>query len=509
MAEGQMLYTKFYNPGVAENEYLKSQQKYNDELKKIGEDEAKLVEEKRRADEERQQKFVDESSAEVVVPSTTGMFDSDFSVADAWSNYLQDEATINQFAETKEGMAKYNQMVQQLNTFISESQQYYTTNYGTANDPGASSTWGGAYNRAKLADQGQNPWAKNFMQDNNDLAHYEGILQQLDDPNAHSFSVVDGQVMIDGNPFNQYARQDAPFVANLVESDYITGYDVYVGKAANLKFDTEEKARTFMENELSKDNMERQAIRMYIDQNNLDLSIADVLDRPEHLEKARQEFVDDALRAWSKPDTSTTMSAGERTIAAQQRAAEQSLEDRVDTMIQSSFKTEDTVKIQRGVDANGAPIMETVPAQMVFPVPAIQDLIPVEADGELAQFKVQRIKFDNTRGFVVLSGMEFTNDKDTITRDVEIDPSTPEGQATLSQLDVALNVYRLTLEDLRTEAFGGELRQASAGNTNMLNGGRSGKLNGGTQEEDEVDDPVGTDKVLEMINAPLPSVAND
>ena len=153
MAEGQMLYTKFYNPGVAENEYLKSQQKYNDELKKIGEDEAKLVEEKRRADEERQQKFVDESSAEVVVPSTTGMFDSDFSVADAWSNYLQDEATINQFAETKEGMAKYNQMVQQLNTFISESQQYYTTNYGTANDPGASSTWGGAYNRAKHADR--------------------------------------------------------------------------------------------------------------------------------------------------------------------------------------------------------------------------------------------------------------------------------------------------------------------------------------------------------------------
>jgi hypothetical protein len=347
------------------------------------------------------------------------------------------------------------------------------------------------------------------MQDSNDLAFYEGVLQQLDDPNAHSFSVVDGQVMIDGNPFNQYARQDAPFVANLVETDYVTGYDVYVGKAANLKFDTEEKARAFMENELSKDNMERQAIRMYIDQNNLDLSIADVLDRPEHLEKARQEFVDDALRAWSKPDTSTTLSAGERTLIAQQRAADQGLEDRVDTMIRSSFKTENTVKIQRGVDANGAPIMETVPAQMVFPVPAIQDLIPVEADGELAQFKVQRIKFDNTRGVVVLSGMEFTNDKDTITRDVEIDPSTPEGQATLSQLDVALDVYGLTLEDLRTEAFGGELRQASAGNINMLNGGRSGKLNGGTQEEDEVDDPVGTDKVLEMINAPLPSVAND
>ena len=437
---------------------------------------------KRRADEERQQKFVDESSAEVVVPSTTGMFDSDFSVADAWSNYLQDEGTINQFAETKEGMAKYNQMVQQLNTFISESQQYYTTNYGTANDPGASSTWGGAYNRAKLADQGQNPWAKNFMQDNNDLAHYEGILQQLDDPNAHSFSVVDGQVMIDGNPFNQYARQDAPFVANLVESDYITGYDVYVGKAANLKFDTEEKARTFMENELSKDNMERQAIRMYIDQNNLDLSIADVLDRPEHLEKARQEFVDDALRAWSKPDTSTTMSAGERTLAAKKEEQAKEFEDRVDTMLNSSFKTEDTVDIPTGEGT-----FTTVPARQIFPVPAIQDLIPVDADGELAQFKVQRIEFDNVRGVVVLSGMEFTNDKDTITREVELDPSTAEGQASLSQLDVALDVYGLTLEDLRTEAFGADLREVPSAQMNAeknrLNGGQqsadsSGKLNG-------------------------------
>ncbi len=482
MAEGQMLYTKFYNPGVAENEYLKSQKEYNDELKKIGEEEAKLVEEKRRADEERQQKFIDESSAEVVVPSTTGMFDSDFAVADAWSNYLQDEATINQFAETKEGMAKYNQMVQQLNTFISEAQQYYTTNYGTANDPGASSTWGGAYNRAKLADQGQNPWAKNFMQDSNDLAFYEGVLQQLDDPNAHSFSVVDGQVMIDGKPFNQYARQEAPFVANLVETDYVTGYDVYVGKAANLTFDTEEKARAFMENELSKDNMERQAIRMYIDQNNLDLSIADVLDRPEHLEKARQEYVDDALRAWSKPDTSTTMSAGERTLAAKKEEEAKEFEDRVDTMLNASFKTEDTVDIPTGEGT-----FTTVPARQIFPVPAIQDLIPVEADGELAQFKVQRIEFDNVRGVVVLSGVEFTNDKDTITREVELDPSSAEGQASLSQLDVALDVYGLTLEDLRTEAFGTDLREVPSSQMNAeknrLNGGQqsadsSGKLNG-------------------------------
>ena len=509
MAEGQMLYTKFYNPGVAENEYLKSQQKDNDELKKIGEDEAKLAEEKRRAEEENQQKFIDESAAEVVVPSTTGMFDSDFAVADAWSNYLQDEATINQFAETKEGMAKYNQMVQQLNTFISESQQYYTTNFGSPNDPGASSTWGGAYNRAKLASEGQNPWAKNFLEDTNDLAYYEGVYQQLNDPSAHSFSVVDGEVMIDGKPFNQYARQEAPFVANLVETEYVTGYDVFMKNGAPLNLKTEEQARVVMENELKRGPIERHAIRMYIEQNNLQLTVDEVMERPQHLEKAREEYIQDGLKAWTKPDTSTTMSAGERTIAAQQRAAEQELEDRVDTMIRSSFKTENTVKIQRGVDANGAPIMETVPAQMVFPVPAIQDLIPVEADGELAQFKVQRIKFDNSRGLVVLSGMEFTNDKDTITRDVEIDPSTPEGQATLSQLDVALNVYGLTIEDLRTEAFGGELRQASAGNINMLNGGRSGRLNGGKQEEDEVDDPVGTDKVLEMINAPLPSVSND
>lgn len=482
MAEGQMLYTKFYNPGVAENQYLKSQKEYNDELKKIGEEEAKLAEERRRADEERQQKFIDESAAEVVVPSTTGMFDSDFAVADAWSNYLQDEATINQFAETKEGMAKYNQMVQQLNTFISESQQYYTTNYGTANDPGAASTWGGAYNRAKLADQGQNPWAKNFMQDSNDLAFYEGVLQQLDDPNAHSFSVVDGEVMIDGKPFNQYARQEAPFVANLVETDYVTGYDVYMGKAANLNFDTEEKARAFMENELTKDNMERQAIRMYIDQNSLDLSIADVLDRPEHLEKARQEFIDDAMRAWTKPDTSTTMSAGERTIAAQQKLQEEAMEKRVTLMTESAFKSEDTVDIPTG---DGK--FTTVPAKQVFPVPAITELIPIDVDGEISQFKVQRIEFDNVRGVVVLSGIEAANGNNAFSREIELDPATVEGQTSLSQLDLALDVYGLTLEDLRTEAFGTDLREVPSAQMNAeknrLNGGQqsadsSGKLNG-------------------------------
>ena len=482
MAEGQMLYTKFYNPGVAENEYLKSQQKYNDELKKIGEDEAKLAEEKRRADEENQQKFVDESAAEVVVPSTTGMFDSDFAVADAWSNYLQDETTINQFAETKEGMAKYNQMVQQLNTFISESQQYYTTNFGSPNDPGASSTWGGAVSRGKLADQGQNPWAKNFLEDSNDLAYYEGVYQQLNDPSAHSFSVVDGEVMIDGKPFNQYARQDAPFVANLVETDYVTGYDVFMKNGAPLKLETEEQARVVMENELKRGPIERQAIRMYIEQNNLQLTVDEVMERPQHLEKAREEYIQDGLKAWTKPDTSTTMSAGERTLAAQKEEETKEFEDRVDTMLNSSFKTEDTVDIPTGEGT-----FTTVPARQIFPVPAIQDLIPVEADGEMAQFKVQRIEFDNVRGVVVLSGMEFTNDKDTITREVELDPSTAEGQASLSQLDVALDVYGLTLEDLRTEAFGTDLREVPSAQMNAeknrLNGGQqsadsSGKLNG-------------------------------
>jgi len=482
MAEGQMLYTKFYNPGVAENEYLKSQQKYNDELKKIGEDEAKLAEEKRRADEENQQKFVDESAAEVVVPSTTGMFDSDFAVADAWSNYLQDETTINQFAETKEGMAKYNQMVQQLNTFISESQQYYTTNFGSPNDPGASSTWGGAVSRGKLADQGQNPRAKNFLEDSNDLAYYEGVYQQLNDPSAHSFSVVDGEVMIDGKPFNQYARQDAPFVANLVETDYVTGYDVFMKNGAPLKLETEEQARVVMENELKRGPIERQAIRMYIEQNNLQLTVDEVMERPQHLEKAREEYIQDGLKAWTKPDTSTTMSAGERTLAAQKEEETKEFEDRVDTMLNSSFKTEDTVDIPTGEGT-----FTTVPARQIFPVPAIQDLIPVEADGEMAQFKVQRIEFDNVRGVVVLSGMEFTNDKDTITREVELDPSTAEGQASLSQLDVALDVYGLTLEDLRTEAFGTDLREVPSAQMNAeknrLNGGQqsadsSGKLNG-------------------------------
>lgn len=484
MAEGQMLYTKFYNPGVAENEYLKSQQKYNDELKKIGEDEAKLAEEKRRAEEENQQKFIDESAAEVVIPSTTGMFDSDFAVADAWSNYLQDEATINQFAETKEGMAKYNQMVQQLNTFISESQQYYTTNFGSPNDPGASSTWGGAVSRSKLADQGQNPWAKNFLKDSNDMTYYEGVYQQLNDPTAHSFSVVDGEVMIDGKPFNQYARQEAPFVANLVETEYITGYDVFMKNGAPLKLQTEEQARVVMENELKRGPIERQAIRMYIEQNNLQLTVDEVMERPQHLEKAREEYIQDGLKAWVKPDTSSTanLSAGERTIAAQQKLQEEAMEKRVTLMTESAFKSEDTVDIPTG---DGK--FTTVPAKQVFPVPAITDLIPIDSDGEIAQFRVQRIEFDNVRGVVVLSGIEAANDKNAFSREIELDPATVEGQTSLAQLDLALDVYGLTLEDLRTEAFGTDLREVPSAQLNAeknrLNGGQqsadsSGKLNG-------------------------------
>jgi len=476
--------------------FLDSQKAYNDELSQMFKDQLKKRENDL-LDAEKEQEELDkkmiEMAGKVVTPSTTNMFDSDYAVASQWADYLRDPENIDKFAESTEGMMEYNRLLSELNQFIAESQDYYATNFGTANDPMNSSTWSGALKRSRAMSEGVNVFDDQGLIDQNNEDFYANQLAVLDDEGMYSFEVVDGQAMLNGGNWRDRELMQNPFMANLTVSGFTTGYNYYATEGASLAntHQTGEAAANWVESKIPSSEKLRRDIARSFDSENW----KSVLEDDQKMEAATKAYLEDVKRAWrelQQPKEQPQSTATERENARIRKENREAEETMITNMLEASFKTDATVDVPTGEGT-----FTTLPQQQVFPVPNVTDLIPVTIDGADTQFKVQRIVFDNANGIVRLVGVDVENlaqagggattGIETLV-DLDIDPSTAYGQAVLSQLSLALdNTYGLTLEDLQKEAFNVDLREVPIGQVNeeqqRLNGGAqsattSGKLNG-------------------------------
>lgn len=463
MANGAFMpYKRYASVDLPENEYLKSQKKYNDELAKMFEDQMSDRVDQAKKDQEKKDKFASEAAAKVVQPSTSGMFDSDFSIAEAWANHLMDEATINQYAESDQGMAEYNKAIQELNAFIAEAQSYYTTNYGTADDAADASTWGGAAKRFNSKD---NPWSDQFLKDEYDEAYYSSVLQELDNPSAHTFSVDEnGQILIDGKSHREFVRRENPFRASLVESGYETGYTYYLKRQGKGRLhDTEKQVREFMEDRFKNDDaLERNAVRQYIDETGLELTVDEVLDIPDHREKAINNFIDDALRAWTKPK-GPEPTAQERMLGKAERERQRQIEAALQSVTLEGYDPESDDPLKQG--ANPGQLwyaitqqtpgsVDLVPMTMNFPLPVSDSIEVLDDEGNLVSLKVNGFTFNNLSDTIVLKGTTSKGSTLGVTDAIEVTLDLSDVDAISSLNRQLMQQYGLSLKDLIIDKTG-------------------------------------------------------
>ncbi len=271
---------------------------------------------RKKAEEEKAKRLAEHKKLreEVDTASTVNLWDGDYSLYNEVGQWLMSDEVINEFASTPEGMAQWEQMVQQYSDQIALSENYYNSTYGSNEEAGnpTLSTWNSGYFRSLLPDQ--NFYEGVSMRDTVTWDQMEAKAAELNEayhvPGSIRFQ--DGQIVyqtINGNTevLGQHAKDMKVFDPGLVNLD-VSGYD-YFTKVDDGKFDTEESVRYHIKNattDMQGVNFKRM-MEHYLNNGDFDgqaPSYDEVMASPDLVQKyapsALEMWQEEALKGWRK-----------------------------------------------------------------------------------------------------------------------------------------------------------------------------------------------------------------
>jgi len=435
---------------------------------------------RKKAEEEKAKRLAEHKKLreEVDTASTVNLWDGDYSLYNEVGQWLMSDEVINEFASTPEGMAQWEQMVQQYSDQIGLSEEYYKSTYGSneeAENP-TLSTWNSGYFRSLLPDQ--NFYETISMRDTVTWDQMEAKAAQLNEayhvPGSIRFE--NGQIVyttLDGKTevLGQHAKDMKVFDPGLVNLD-VSGYD-YFTKVDDGNFETEEAVNTHIKNatrDVNSVNFKRM-MEHYLNSDAFQgpkLTIDEVLASEQHisdyLPSALKLWQEEALTGWRKPKSTTPKTTETQTDRDRRLRREAGLNGIRAIGDGATYVGE----LFRSVVGEEGP--STVPGSTLdMPLPLSTNIQVIGDDGEALDMKVSAIRYQaggEGQDVIYLTGtttkVSGPGQAQTI---VEQQVKVTADQADiLASLSAAIDFdYRMTLEQILLKFAAGEYKTTPEG----------------------------------------------
>lgn len=435
---------------------------------------------RKKAEEEKAKRLAEHKKLreEVDTASTVNLWDGDYSLYNEVGQWLMSDEVINEFASTPEGMAQWEQMVQQYSDQIGLSEDYYKSTYGSneeAENP-TLSTWNSGYFRSLLPDQ--NFYENISMRDTVTWDQMEARAAQLNEayhvPGSIRFE--NGQIVyttLDGKTevLGQHAKDMKVFDPGLVNLD-VSGYD-YFTKVDDGKFETEEAVNTHIKNatrDINSVNFKRM-MEHYLNSDAFKgpkLTIDEVLASEQHISdyapSALKLWQEEALTGWRKPKSTTPKTTETQTDRDRRRRREAGLNGIRAIGDGATYVGE----LFRSVVGEEGP--STVPGSTLdMPLPLSTNIQVIGNDGEELDMKVSAIRYEaggEGEDVIYLTGtttkVSGPGQAQTIVeQQVKV---TADQAGILTSLSAAIDFdYQMTLEEILLKFAAGEYKATPAG----------------------------------------------
>jgi hypothetical protein len=250
--------------------------------------------------------FMENAFGLKVNPSNTNMYESHFQLAKDKANLLFSDEVLQHYAKDKRGMAEWSAKVDQLNNEISGYEAYYEDSFGDPSKAtGQGNTWADHAVRAKHPGGEEGFWSDMGVEA--DRTSGLNDMMKIVDSRQHSsmkFNFETGEfdyerlVEQDGvpvgiDPFNVNPQSaNELFSYNLTQTVFESPTD-YAEKDMFVRVvDSKDQFDERMEKQRTSDSFNRTIADYYIKQTGQDLSIDEVLQNPEMMNDAFDDFKD-------------------------------------------------------------------------------------------------------------------------------------------------------------------------------------------------------------------------
>ena len=215
------------------------------------------------------------------------MFGGDYAEAQQMAQWMTDH--IDDFADSTEGMIEFQQMAQQLNSFIDASEAYKKQNVGNAAAGAAQGTWSGSVQRIA----GVDPYEAKGFRDTRTQRDYEMTYMGLNQKRSLQFDEQGRPVL------SQRGRIENPFMPQLEELPFEGGFAWMEKNAKGHRFpDGRKDVEAWLERKAADPKLRTKIVRDWAKRNNNTDSIEELLSDETFVDAALEDFYNSALESF-------------------------------------------------------------------------------------------------------------------------------------------------------------------------------------------------------------------
>lgn len=215
------------------------------------------------------------------------MFGGDYAEAQQMAQWMTDH--IDDFADTTEGMIEFQQMAQQLNSFIDASESYKKQNVGTAAGGPAQGTWTGSVQRIA----GVDPYEAKGFRDTRTRQDYEMAYMGLNQGRKLQYD-EQGRPML-----SQRGRVENPFMPQLEELPFEGGFAWMEKNSKGHRFpDGRKDVEAWLERKVVDPKLRTKIVRDWAKRNNNTDSIDELMADETFVSAALEDFYNGALESF-------------------------------------------------------------------------------------------------------------------------------------------------------------------------------------------------------------------
>lgn len=272
------------------------------------------------ADIEAEERLIEQRAiqmaAKIEQADSSTMFGGDYSEATQYAQWMTDH--LNEFAESTDGIIRFQTMVNELNSYIDTSEQYKKMHFGTASAGPKQGSFTGYVGRSS---GGAKPYEKDGYIDVRPNEDYERTYIQLNEPRQLQFDENNIPTLSDRG------RMENPFMPQLQELPFEGGFEWMEKNSKGRKLSTRDAAKDWLLSKVANPNdpsLFRKIVREYARKEEIETPIDQLLNDPTESnvrEQAYLAFEKAALRSWDIQNTEKPKSPEET------KSPKESLED--------------------------------------------------------------------------------------------------------------------------------------------------------------------------------------
>ena len=245
------------------------------------------------ADIEAQEQLIEQRAiqmaSKIEQADSSTMFGGDYSEASQYAQWMTDH--LDEFAESTDGIIRFQAMVNELNSYIDTSEEYKKMHFGASSAGPKQGSFTGYVGRSS---GGAKPYEKDGYMDVRPNEDYERTYIGLNAPRQLQFDANNTPTL------SNRGRIENPFMPQLEELPFEGGFEWFENNAKGHRFpDGKKDVEAWLERKAQDPKLERQIARAWKKKSTNPKPIEELLDDDTFMEGALQEFYNDALASYN------------------------------------------------------------------------------------------------------------------------------------------------------------------------------------------------------------------